>query len=291
MSNKAYNWALNIPLKGGQKSLLLIIANAIGKDGTCYPGTDTLIAWSGYSRRAVIQYINDLIDNKIIKRKYQHDKKGYRKKTIYCINFDLKIEKIKRKILNANIAPRKKKSTSLSANNADLSANNADLSANNAPSTYIEPEYNPKKNHDDFSVDNFNDPEKGEKIKIIIGVKFEQLCKINEDSYNLQNARRLFFKLCLEKDSPLQFADNLIITRKQQICDFNKLTKSGKLVPTPCSLFKWLEGERWLDIVKPLGEKKKVSPYVRCGCGEEYLRGGYCGRCAELKKSRMQAYG
>ena len=209
MSNKSLNWALNIPLKGGQKSILLLLANAINKKGVCWPNTETLMFWSGYSRRSVIQYIKDLIDNKIINRKYEHNKKGYRKKTLYSINFDLKIDQILSEILSANTAPRKKKPTNLSANTARLSANTARLSANTAPEdnySIDEPKYNHKENHD-FSIVDKNEQAK---LEILIGVKFEQLRKIYDDSYDLQNAKRLHLKLCTENKHPLDFANFLL---------------------------------------------------------------------------------
>ena len=292
MSNKAINWALEIPLKGGQKSILMFLANAINKEGVCFPNTETLMRWSGYSRRSVIQYVNDLVDEKIINRKYQHNQKGWRKKTIYSLNFDLKVEQISDKILNANIAPSCGKLTNLSANTAYLSAIFAYLSAVFAFHTIENRNINHNNNHCDFSlVDNFSEQtEQAKQTKIItmLSLKFRQMVKINGDSMNLHIAEKIFTEECLKADHPIERADHLILIRQSQVDETNAINDRGEFVPAICNLRAWLEGRRWNDIIKSIGAKKKVSRCVKCKtCGEEYLKGSYCKVCVERAKPRM----
>lgn len=61
MSNKALTWALNLPLKGPKKSVLLALANALN-EGTnkCFPGVDVLALHAGCDRRSVTRALNML---------------------------------------------------------------------------------------------------------------------------------------------------------------------------------------------------------------------------------------
>ena len=282
MSNKALNWARRLPLKPGEKSVLKALADSYNdKKECCYPKNEKIAKWCGYHKRTVTRHIQSLISKNIIQKEDVRNQLGHRVTSKYTLNFDLNLDSLSDNLSCGQLQ-------SLSDNLSTLSDNLSIPKCQTVTKDYIlNQSIKPKENKEISLLDNFNE----QKIQTAIGIKFEQLRKIYGDSYDIENARRLHEKLCLENEHPLEFADNLVKARKQQIIDFKKLNKAGKFVQAPCSLTNWLKGKRWLDIIKSLGEKKKASPYVKCkSCGEEFLKGTSCRRCEELTKPRVAAY-
>lgn len=278
MSGKALNWARKISLPSGEKSLLLVLASSFNDDkGYCHPKNKTLAKWCSCSERSVRRYIKSLISKNLIQKEEIRNQLGHRVTFKYTLNFDLNLDSLPDNLSCGKVQ-------SLPDNLSTLPDTVSKPTGQPVRKDYIINKIINKKRNNDFSlVDNFNEQKTG----TVLGVKFKQLIKIFKDGYDLHNAEKLFKKLCLENEQPLQFADNLILARKQQKIDFEKLTVAQKFVAAPCSLTNWLKGKRWLDTIKSLGDKKKLSPYVKCKCGEEYLKGSYCRRCAELKKPRV----
>ena len=279
MSNKALNWARKIPLLMGERSLLMMLANSFNeKKGCCYPTNKTLARWCSCSERTIRRCIKSLISKNIIQKEEVRNQLGHRVTFKYTLNFDLNLD-----ILPDNLSCGKVQS--LPDNLSSLPDNLSKPTGHDVRKDYILNQNINQKKTKDFSLgDNSNT----QKQQTIIGIKFEQLRKIYGDSYDIQNAKRLYLKICLEDDRPVQFAENLLKVRKQQIIDFKKQTSSGKLMPAPCSLTNWMKGERWNDIITPLGKKKKVNPYMKCKqCGEEYLKGTYCKMCARKSEARL----
>jgi hypothetical protein len=284
MSGKALTWAKKIPfLKAGEQSLLNVIASSFNdKKNCCYPSIKTLAKWCKLTDRTIKRHLKSLISKNIVQKLEDiRNPLGHRVTTKYTLNFDLNLDS-----LSDNLSCGKVQS--LGDNLASLSDNLSMPRCQNDTKDYILNKNINKKRNINFSlVDNFNK----QKQQTILGVKFDQLRKINDDHFDIENARKLFFSICLKNKHPIRFAENLIKARDHQINEFEKQTKRGKLMPAPCSLTNWLKGERWNDIIKPLGEKKKVSPYIKCKiCGEEYLKGTHCKICARKSETRVTAY-
>jgi hypothetical protein len=282
MSNKALNWARKLSLKAGEKNVLRALADSYNdKKECCYPTEEKLAKWCGCHKRTIRRHLKTLISKNFIQKVGEfRNQLGHRVTTKYNLNFDLNLNS-----LPDNLSCGKLQS--LPDNLSSLPDNLSKPTGQNDRKDYIINQNINQRETCSFSfVDNF-EQQKQQRLEIFIGIKFDQLVKVCEDTYDLENARRSHRKICLENEQPKQCAENLLITRKQQKLDREKLIKSGEFVAAPCSLTNWLDGKRWLDIIKPLGQKKKTTPYVRCRCGEDYLRGSYCMTCAELKKPRV----
>lgn len=278
MSNKAINWAKKLPLSRGEKNLLVMLANSLNdKTGYCCPTNRTLSKWCSCSERTTRRYIKALISKNLIQKEEVRDPLGRRVTFKYTLNFEQDLNSLPDKNACGQLQSLPDILTSLPDKN-DTPTGHFDRK------DYIINKNKTKIKLKDFSLDDENEQQK---LEIIIGVKFEELGKVYGDTYDLANARGLHKRICLESKRSLQFAENLLTARKQQKLDSDKLTQRGKFVAAPCSLTNWLSGKRWLDIIKPLGEKKKVSPYVKCKCGEEFLKGTTCRRCEELAKPRL----
>lgn len=283
MSGKALTWAKKIPgLTQGEQSLLTIIASSFNdKKGCCYPKIKQLAAWCSCSERTIKRHIKSLISKNIVQKEDVRNQLGHRVTSKYTLNFDLNLDSLSDNLSCGKLQP-------LSDNLSTLSDNLSRPKCQNVTKDYIiNKNTNKKKTKEISLVDKNKQQDEQQKVEAMIAIKFEELRKIYDDSYDIQSAKKLHKKLCLE-NLRHQFAQNLVVARKRQKIDSDNLRKAGEFVPAPCSLKKWLEGNRWLDIIKPIGLKKKVNPYVKCKqCGEEYLKGHYCGRCAELSKPRV----
>ena len=278
MSNKALNWARQVPLPMGERSLLMMLANSFNeKKGCCYPTNKILAKWCGCSERTIRRNIKSLISKNIIQKEEMRNQLGHRITFKYTFNFDLNLSSLPDNLSCGKVQ-------SLPDNLSSLPDNLSKPTGHDVRKDYILNQSIKPKENINFSLTDENEQQK---LEIIIGVKFEELGKVYGDTYDLANAQKLHKRICLESKRSLQFAENLLTTRKQQKLDSDKLTQRGKFVAAPCSLTNWLSGKRWLDIIKPLGEKKKVSPYVKCKCGEEFLKGTTCRRCEELAKPRL----
>lgn len=280
MSNKALNWAEKITLPRGEKTLLLILANKFNeKDGYCHPKTKTLAYWCSCSKRSIKRYIKSLVSKNIIQTEEFRNQLGHRICLKYYLNFDLNLNSLSDTVTPRLNNPLVTRCPSLSDTVSKPKCHNG----TKAP-YILNQNINQKKNKD-FSLVDKNEQQK---LEFLIGVKFEELRKVYGDSYDIPNAQRLHKKLCLENARPLQFAENLIIVRKQQKLDSDSFKKLGEFIAAPCSLTNWLQGDRWLDTVKPLGERKKVNLCIKCkSCGEEYLKGTYCKICARKSEARL----
>jgi len=285
MSNKAINWARDIELPPGEKTALMMLANSFNeKKGYCYPTNKTLAKWCGCKDRTIRRYIKSLISKNLIQKIGEiRNHKGHRETTKYSLNFDQKLDSLPDNNACGQL-PSLPDNYDTPTGQINQPTGQIDRCA-----PYILNQSKTKRETFDFSLDDENEQQK---LEIIVAVNFGCLVKFNGDTYDLENARRLHKKICLEDKYPEQMAENLLTARKQQKLDRDKLIKAGEFVPALCSLTNWLDGKRWLDVIKPIGQKKKVSPYIKCkthGCREEALRHqNYCTRCTEMAKPRMQ---
>lgn len=285
MSGKALTWARKQQLKLSEKNLLVALASSFNeKKGYCFPNNKTLARWCSCSERTINRHIKSLVSKNLVQKEEMRNHLGYRIGTKYYLNFEQNTES-----LTDNLSGRDKQS--LTDNLSIPNRQSVQPNRQSVGQDYIYKQNNKQKEKlKDFSLvykSTEQTKQSEAEIKIIIGIQFEQLKKIFDDSYDIPNAQRLFKQICLEKKHPEEFAKFLITERKYQKKDYDKIIKGGEFTAAPCSLSKWLTDERWTDKIKPIGFKKKVSPYVKCGsCGEEYLKGSYCGRCAELRKPR-----
>jgi hypothetical protein len=279
MSNKALNWARKLPLKAGEKSVLKSLADSYNdKKGCCYPTMKKIGEWCGLTECTVKRHIKSLVNKNLIQKSDVRNQFGHRVTSKYTIIFDYNLN-----TLGIILSCGQLGSLSIILHALSIILHTPKYQ-NKTKDYILNQNIKPKENKDFSLGDDFNE----QKTDIIIGVKFDQLRKVNDDHFDIKNAKKLFFTVCLKNKHPVRYAESLLKIRCCQIQEYEKQTKRGKLMPTPCSLKNWLEGERWNDIIKPLGDKKKVSPYVKCKhCGEEYLKGTYCKICARKSEVRL----
>jgi len=109
MSIEAVNWALLQPLKGNQKFVLVILAHHANKDGECWPGLKLIAEEGGMSRASVISHINQIANLGFLHKAKRHDNKGYRRSTLYKLNFSQSLESQRREILRRDYGNQSQK--------------------------------------------------------------------------------------------------------------------------------------------------------------------------------------
>jgi len=60
MSNRALNWAFELPIRGATKSILIALANHAAADGTCFPSMPRIALFAGLSDRGARKAIREL---------------------------------------------------------------------------------------------------------------------------------------------------------------------------------------------------------------------------------------
>jgi hypothetical protein len=278
MSNKIYNWAKKIKLPRGEKTLLLVLANSINdKNGYCYPTNKTLADWCSCSERTIRRYVKSLISKNIIQTEDVRNQLGRRVTTKYIVNFEQDLNSLPDNDACGQVQ-------SLPDRLSSLPDKHDTPTGQVVRQDYIIIKNNNQKNKQELSlVDNFD----WQKTDTILGLKFRECVKINDDTMNTKTAEKLYKQKCWEYERPLERADQLNKIRQYQIDKHKELSKKYKMPGIP-GIKNWVEGERWHDVIKPLGEKKKVSPYIKCSrCGEEYLKGSYCKICARKYEEKV----
>ncbi|MEW8440970.1 MAG: helix-turn-helix domain-containing protein [Candidatus Thiodiazotropha taylori] len=87
MSINAINWAFDQDIESPQAKFVLVsLANHANKDGTCYPGIDTLCRKTAMHRATVIRHIQTLINDKFIKKVIRPGDGSGRKSNLYQLN-------------------------------------------------------------------------------------------------------------------------------------------------------------------------------------------------------------
>ena len=281
MSNKALNWVKKLPLKPGEKSVLRVLADSYNdKKGYCYPTQEKIAEWCGYSIATVKRHLKSLISKNLVQKiEDVRNQFGHRVTSKYTMIFDQKMN-----FLGIILSCGQLKSLSIILYALSIILYKPKYQ-NKTCALYNKPYLNQRETEESL-VDNFNEQETG----TILGLKFREIIKINDDTFDLKIAKKLFREECLKFERPIERADQLVKFRQYQVDRHRELSKKYKMPGLP-GIKKWIEGDRWNDEIKPFELKKKVSPFIRCRrCGEEYLKGSYCNVCAERMKPRMKVY-
>lgn len=103
MSINAVNWALQQPLRGCQKFVLIILAYHADDEGKCWPGLELISKECGISRATVITHINEIALLQLVTKEKRYDERGYRRSTLYRLNLSYSIKNQRRNALRRNI--------------------------------------------------------------------------------------------------------------------------------------------------------------------------------------------
>lgn len=103
MSNKAINWAWDVPVNGNRKLVLIALADHVNKNNTCWPGLDRLAQMCGISRSSIIHHVKELIKLGIISKKARYDDEGHRTSNLYQLNIALSPELLRSKTLSSDL--------------------------------------------------------------------------------------------------------------------------------------------------------------------------------------------
>lgn len=85
MSNKALNWAYELPLPGSKKAVLIALADMADENHSCFPGQERIAGMSGWSVETVRRALKQLEELGIITRQHRIGTFGYRTSDRYVL--------------------------------------------------------------------------------------------------------------------------------------------------------------------------------------------------------------
>lgn len=86
MSFQAMAWAVDQPVTGIGKLILLLLANYAGRDGICFPSQEELAKQAGITDRAVRTWLSRFEESGLISREKRYRKNGTRGSDLIVIN-------------------------------------------------------------------------------------------------------------------------------------------------------------------------------------------------------------
>ena len=86
MSNKALNWAYDLPLTGSKKAVLIALADMADENHSCFPGQDRIAGMAGWSVETVRRALKGLELLGLITRTHRVGNFGYRTSDRYVLS-------------------------------------------------------------------------------------------------------------------------------------------------------------------------------------------------------------